>query len=57
MMELLDGTGAWVRNIMVIKAVQLSLYRPWESAVNIDAIRKLTESFNNILRLINGKRF
>lgn len=44
MMEVLDETGAWVEYYDNKKPFNCRC-RPWESAINIDAIRKLTESF------------
>lgn len=44
MMEFLDETGAWVEYYDNHKPAH-SRCRPWESGINIEAIRKLTESF------------
>ena len=44
MLEVLDETGAWVEYYDNKKPFNCRC-RPWESAINIDAIRKLTESF------------
>lgn len=46
MMEVLDETGAWVEYYDNKKPFNCRC-RPWESAINIDAIRKLVESFDD----------
>ena len=44
MMEVLDETGAWVEYYDDKKPYNCRC-RPWESGINIDAIRRLVESF------------
>lgn len=44
MMDVLDETGAWVEYYDNKKPFNCRC-RPWESAINMDAVRKLAESF------------